>query len=196
MIQINGFSELKSQLKKQEKSYLLLYKSTGNEQNVCAFEHIEQALKDNKNTHVLVADVTTVRDIHNQFNVNAVPTLVEFTDEKAVNHHKGCQSAIYYANLFNKTSVQLNGNASEKAPQKQVTVYSTPSCSWCNTLKNYLNDHGIKYRDIDVSRDQAAAEAMVKRSGQQGVPQTLINGEIIVGFDKNRINQLLNIKNK
>ena len=54
--------------------------------------------------------------------------------------------------------------------------------------------NGITFTDIDVSRDEHAARMMVQRSGQQGVPQTDINGEIIVGFDKNRINKLLNIQ--
>ncbi|HIE15791.1 MAG TPA: NrdH-redoxin, partial [Bacteroidales bacterium] len=84
--------------------------------------------------------------------------------------------------------------AKDDKPQKRVTVYSTPSCSWCNTLKTHLRKHRIRFTDIDVSQDQAAAEAMVRRSGQQGVPQTDIEGEIIIGFDKNRINTLLGIQ--
>jgi glutaredoxin len=56
-----------------------------------------------------------------------------------------------------------------------------------------LNDKGIKYSEIDVSKDSKAAEAMVKKSGQQGVPQTTIGSEHIVGFDKARIDKLLNI---
>ena len=54
--------------------------------------------------------------------------------------------------------------------------------------------HQVRYREINVASDTAAAEAMVRKSGQQGVPQTEINGQMIVGFDKNRINQLLEIK--
>ncbi|HDR52963.1 MAG TPA: NrdH-redoxin [Mariniphaga anaerophila] len=84
----------------------------------------------------------------------------------------------------------LNG---EKKSQKNVTVYTTPTCTWCNTIKRHLQEYGIRYREVDVSRDQKAAEEMVRRSGQQGVPQTDINGEIIVGFDKPRINRLLGI---
>jgi len=73
-------------------------------------------------------------------------------------------------------------------------VYSTPSCSWCNTLKAYLKQNNIAFIEIDVSRDQKAADELVKRSGQMGVPQTDINGEIIVGFDKPRISRLLGLK--
>jgi len=56
-----------------------------------------------------------------------------------------------------------------------------------------LQENGIQYREVNVAADQKAAEAMVRKSGQQGVPQTEINGQIIVGFDKTRINSLLGI---
>jgi len=79
------------------------------------------------------------------------------------------------------------------SPQKNVTVYSTPTCTWCNTLKGYLRKNHIRFRDVDVSRDQRMAEELVRKSGQQGVPQTEIDGQIIVGFDKQRINTLLGI---
>jgi glutaredoxin-like YruB-family protein len=74
-------------------------------------------------------------------------------------------------------------------------VYSSPLCSWCNTLKSYLRKNRIRFTDIDISRDKRAADELVKRSGQMSTPQTDINGEIIVGFDKNKINKLLEIKN-
>ncbi|PWD99276.1 glutaredoxin family protein [Marinilabilia rubra] len=73
-------------------------------------------------------------------------------------------------------------------------VYTTPTCSWCRTLKDYLTNNRIKFREIDVSKDEKAAADMVKRSGQQGVPQSLINGQAVVGFDRNKINSLLEIK--
>ena len=73
-------------------------------------------------------------------------------------------------------------------------MYSTPTCTWCTTLKSYLDQKQIRYREINVASDTSAAEAMVRKSGQQGVPQTEINGQMIVGFDKIRINQLLEIK--
>ncbi len=78
--------------------------------------------------------------------------------------------------------------------QPKVIVFSTPACSWCRTLKQYLKKHEIRFKDIDVSRDQAAAKDMVRRTGQQGVPVTLINSRAIVGFNKTEINKLLNIK--
>lgn len=77
--------------------------------------------------------------------------------------------------------------------QPRVVVFSTPSCSWCKRLKDYLKKNKINFKDIDVSRNQAGARDMVRRTGQQGVPVTLINNRPIVGFNKNKIDKLLNI---
>ena len=78
--------------------------------------------------------------------------------------------------------------------QPTVIVFSTPTCSFCTAAKHYFRQQGIKFRDVDVSRDPAAARDMVRRSGQQGVPVIDIGGKIVVGFDRNKINQLLGIK--
>jgi len=78
--------------------------------------------------------------------------------------------------------------------QPKVLVFSTPTCTYCNMAKKYFHEKGIKFTDVDVSRDQAAARDMVRRSGQMGVPVIDIGGKIIVGFDRPRINTLLGIK--
>ena len=97
----------------------------------------------------------------------------------------------FFENIFTQSTVDLG--IDDKPAQKPVILYSTPTCSWCRTIKEYFRKNNIKFRDIDVSKDQKAAEEMVKRSGQQGVPQTMIGGQVVVGFDKARIDQLLNI---
>jgi glutaredoxin 3 len=79
-------------------------------------------------------------------------------------------------------------------PQPKVIVFSTPTCSFCNAAKHYFRQQRIKFRDVDVSRDPVAARDMVRRSGQQGVPVIDIGGKIVVGFDRNKINQLLGLK--
>lgn len=75
-----------------------------------------------------------------------------------------------------------------------VKVYSTPSCSYCVTLKQFLKENSIEFEDIDVSKDELAQQEMIKRSGQMGVPVVDIDGEIVIGFDKEKISELLNIK--
>lgn len=75
-----------------------------------------------------------------------------------------------------------------------VKVYSTPVCPYCYTLKEFLKDKGIAFEDIDVSKDEKIKEDMVKRSGQMSVPVIEIDGQMIVGFDREKIVKLLNIK--
>jgi len=76
---------------------------------------------------------------------------------------------------------------------KNVIVYSTPACPWCIRTKQFLKDNNIVFSDIDVSSDQQAADEMVKKTGQMGVPVLDIDGEIIVGFDKEKIKQSLGL---
>ncbi|MFT4037555.1 MAG: Uxx-star family glutaredoxin-like (seleno)protein [Thermomicrobiales bacterium] len=73
------------------------------------------------------------------------------------------------------------------AEAASVTVYSTPTCPWCDRAKAYLAANGVPFRDVDVSRDQQAAMEMVRLSGQQGVPVTVADGEVILGFDQARL---------
>ncbi len=76
----------------------------------------------------------------------------------------------------------------------KIKVYSTPACPYCTTLKEFLKSHNIEFEDIDVSLDEKALEEMVKKSGQMAVPVVEIDGQIVVGFDKEKICKLLNIK--
>ncbi len=78
-------------------------------------------------------------------------------------------------------------------PQPRVIVFSTPTCSFCNMTKKYFREKGIKFRDVDVSRDMTAARDMVRRSGQQGVPVIDIGGKIVVGFDRPKIDKYLGL---
>ncbi len=76
---------------------------------------------------------------------------------------------------------------------KSVIVYSTPTCPWCIRLKQFLKENNILFLDWDVSVDQAAADEMIKKSGQMGVPVLDIDGQIIVGFDKEKIKAALGV---
>jgi len=78
----------------------------------------------------------------------------------------------------------------------KVKLYSTPQCPYCYALKEFLKEHNIEFEDIDVSKDEKALKEMVEKSGQMGVPVVEIDGEIIVGFDKERITNLLGIEAK
>jgi len=75
----------------------------------------------------------------------------------------------------------------------KIKVYSTETCPYCNALKSFLKENKVKFEEIDVEKNQKAAEEMVEKSGQMGVPVTIINGEIIVGFDREKIEKKLKL---
>lgn len=77
-----------------------------------------------------------------------------------------------------------------------ITIYSTPSCPYCKLVKDFLKEKGHSFTDIDVSSDTAAANEMVKMSGQMGVPVIKIDDEIIVGWNKSALEDLLATKHK
>jgi glutaredoxin-like YruB-family protein len=82
-------------------------------------------------------------------------------------------------------------------PEKKkpkVKVYSTPTCPYCNATKEFLKENKIEYDDIDVSKDREAAQEMIEKSGQMGVPVIDINGTIIVGYDRDALKKALKIK--
>jgi glutaredoxin 3 len=75
-----------------------------------------------------------------------------------------------------------------------IKIYSTPICPYCVTLKNFLKEHDIQFEDIDVSQNEIAQKEMIEKSGQMGVPVLDIDGQIIVGFDQDKIKKLLKIE--
>ncbi len=76
---------------------------------------------------------------------------------------------------------------------KKVKIYSTPTCPYCVRAKQFLKESNIDFEDIDVASDQRQAQEMVKISAQTAVPVLDIEGEVIVGFDKERIKQALGL---
>jgi len=189
---IESYTELQKSLDNNNRNFVLLYKK-GSENSDCSYNNIVQVIKSGVEVNVVSVDVSTIRDVHMEYNVTSVPTLLVFKGNKFERTIKGCNDDGYYKSLFESALFSAKQSNVGKQ-QKRVTVYSTPTCSWCTTLKNHLKNNGITYSEIDVSKDQKAAENMRRRSGQQGVPQTDIGGQMIVGFDKIKINALLNIQ--
>ena len=75
-----------------------------------------------------------------------------------------------------------------------ITIYSTPTCVYCKTLKEYLTSKNIPYTEVDVSENEKELEKMVAISGQMGVPVVDIDGNVVIGFDKERIDEILGLK--
>ncbi|MEM4389411.1 MAG: glutaredoxin domain-containing protein [Candidatus Micrarchaeia archaeon] len=74
-----------------------------------------------------------------------------------------------------------------------VKIYSTPTCPYCAMAKRFFEENGVRYIDVDVSRDEAAAREMIAKSGQMGVPVIEIDGQIIIGFDVPAIRRALGL---
>ena len=189
--QLHSLAELEAIIGTEERAFLLLYKH-GSDISQCALTTLE-ALAPKAEFPLLVADVSTVRDIHPHYGISSAPSLLEFRGGELKNILKGCQHEQVLRAYFEQ-AVFVAPQTEGAKPTHSVTVYSTPTCSWCNTLKAYLRNHSVKFTEIDVSRDEQAAKDMVARSGQQGVPQSLIDGQVVVGFDQKRIDSLLGIQ--
>ena len=76
----------------------------------------------------------------------------------------------------------------------KIRVFSTPFCPYCITLKQFLKERDVEFEEVDVSENKEALDEMVRKSGQMGVPVVEIDGEIVIGFDRERISRLLGIK--
>jgi len=78
---------------------------------------------------------------------------------------------------------------------KKVKIYTSPTCGYCNMAKDWMDEKKINYIEIDVAKDPAAAQELVKESGQMGVP-VIVVGEgdekkVVVGFDQGKLEELL-----
>ena len=155
-----------------------------------ALTEVEQFSKENKVVPVYVIDVVKVKGVHKLFGVKNVPTVVAVQESKLTQKIEGVQSAQFYARVFAGAHSSYY-KPSKKTVAHRVIVYSGPGCPACGIAKAYLRRRGISFRDIDISRDQHAAENLIRRSGQMAVPQIDIDGHLVVGFDQAKIDNLL-----
>jgi len=77
--------------------------------------------------------------------------------------------------------------------QKEVVIYSTPSCHFCHAAKDYFAANNIAFTDNDVSSDQSKRQEMVEMTGQLGVPVIRIGDDVVVGFDQHKVAELLGV---
>jgi glutaredoxin-like YruB-family protein len=84
-------------------------------------------------------------------------------------------------------------NIADSTNTKKVEIYSTPTCVYCNSVKQLFAQHGISYTEYNVATDLSKRQEMVEKSGQLGVPVTSIDGEITIGFDEPRLTKLLGV---
>jgi glutaredoxin-like YruB-family protein len=76
---------------------------------------------------------------------------------------------------------------------KNVTIYSTPSCTYCTLAKNFFKKNGVEFTEHNVATDLAKRKEMIEKTGQMGVPVIEVNGEIVIGFDENKLRSALDV---
>jgi glutaredoxin-like YruB-family protein len=81
-----------------------------------------------------------------------------------------------------------------KKEAMKVMIYSTPTCPYCKMAKEFLRQNKINFEDINVAADKQKAQEMIEKSGQMGVPVIIIDGKMIVGFDKEQLKKTLKLK--
>ena len=74
---------------------------------------------------------------------------------------------------------------------KKIKVYGVPGCPFCRRTREYFKSKNLNFEDIDVAANQDLAKEMVEKSGQMSVPVIEIDGEIIIGFDRDEIEKIL-----
>ncbi len=77
---------------------------------------------------------------------------------------------------------------------KKVRIYTTPTCPWCKKTKEFLKENDVEYEEKDVSSDKEAQKEMIEKSGQMGVPVIDIEGEIVVGYDPDKLKGKLGLE--
>jgi len=76
---------------------------------------------------------------------------------------------------------------------KEITIYSTPSCVYCNMAKSFFKANNVNYTEHNVATDLAKRKEMIDKTGQMGVPVIDVGGEIVVGFNEDKIKSILGI---
>jgi glutaredoxin 3 len=76
---------------------------------------------------------------------------------------------------------------------KNITIYSTPSCHFCQLTKDFLKEHNVAYTEHNVAADLEKRQEMIEKSGQMGVPVIFVGDDMIVGFDKEKLSSLVGI---
>src|SRR6056297_436808 len=138
MIPITNLDEIKQN---SDSYFVLVYKSES-DQSECALRSIKSAAK-NAGVDVYLADVNKTRDVHKPIEVSSAPTFVKVQKGKPIKHVKGCQSESFYQTLLeNKefTSFSSTGGSGQA-----VIMYTTPTCTYCNSLKAYLNEKKVHF---------------------------------------------------
>lgn len=155
-------------------------------QGICNSDQQKEALSE-----IDKADTTFDRIITEYINISERPSLEQA--RIVSNLQKRLHHAKY--NLpsppLNQEQTGVRTNKEVIMVEKNVVIYSLPTCSHCKEAKEYLSQKGISCVDYDVGKDKVRAKEMIEQSGQTGTPVIFINDEMVVGFNQSKLNKLL-----
>jgi len=190
MQNITGNQHL-NQIKSEQNLIMVLFYKITSDKSLEVQDILGQMEKRRSDLNIYKVNVNEVRDIHSHYNIQEVPTLLVFRNAEPAEIIKGKQTLNFYEKLLSEIEISYEDDA--EAVGQEVTVYTTPTCQYCDAVKEFLEDKGVNYDEIDVSDDREAAQELMDETGQKGVPQTEIDGEYVVGFDTEQLENLLNI---
>jgi len=179
--------------KENEVLLIIIFHADSSEKSKKALDALKMVKDENPKAPIFRVNASKVKDIHPIYGITTVPTVLVLKEDKVSNIIYGTQDKQYYETLLYDTPIFISTEKKERKHHR-VVVYTSPTCSWCAAVKSYLTKNRIVFRELDISRDDKAAQDLVKRSGQMGVPQTDIDGRIVVGFDKLKLDAILGIK--
>jgi glutaredoxin-like YruB-family protein len=78
--------------------------------------------------------------------------------------------------------------------KKEAKIYTTPTCAYCQMAKEWFKENNIEYEELDVSQDEEKRKNLIEKTGQMAVPVIEVGGQIVIGFDKTKLSELLNTK--
>jgi len=192
MDKIQSLKHFEEIITTSDQPVMVLFYTEQSQKSQSALENLEKMKSENPDAAVYKVNAKSVTDIHPQYNISTVPTLVTFREGKPSEFTYGVQSEKYYQRLLEQYSVSFDDN-SDSTPTHRVTVYTTPTCPYCTQVKRYLDSNNVRYSEVDVASNQAAAQELVNRTGQQGVPQTEIDGQFVIGYNTQELDRLLNL---
>jgi len=171
---------------------LVVFYTDTSQKSLQAVEALSKLKEQNQDADIYKVNAKQVTDIHPEFNISSVPTLLVFRHGKPAEYIYGVQTEAFYSKILEKFHA-ASVDSTEGNSGHRVTVYTTPTCPYCTNVKRYLEENNVRYTEVDVASDPSAAQELMSRTGQQGVPQTEIDGQFVIGYNTAELDKLLNL---
>ena len=194
MIAVNDKKEFDEIIAKGKGWKFFIFYTETSQKSLQALENLKDFEQTKRDIPVYSINASVVRDIHPVYEITSVPAILAFKDGKKINLIYGLQNKEFYENMMAETDSSPSHSHDSAKKINRIVVYTSDGCPWCNKAKDYLKGLKISFREVNVSKSQTEADKLVKRTGQMGTPQLDINGSYVVGFDKNKIDNLLGIR--